>query len=107
MGKNMSLESTDSQRNPAEEAVAAADNASTAPFRQRLLHASRRAELKKSATYARPCMIVFGSFWGLLKVDQGETKDIFVQRLKSQSEHRENHLAMVGPGMLEKGQTVI
>jgi hypothetical protein len=107
MGKNMSLESADNQQNQAEEAAAAADNASTAPFRQQLLHASRTAEVKKSATYARPCMIVFGSFWGLLKVGQGETKDIFVQRLKSQSKHRENHLAMVYPGMLEKGQMVI
>lgn len=86
-----------------EEEAAAADNASMEPFRQLLLHASRRAEARKSVTYVRPCMIVFGSFWVLLKVDQRDKKDIFVRRLKSQSQHREHRLAMVLLGMLEKG----
>lgn len=107
MGKNMSPESMGNQQIQVEEEAAAADNASMAPFRQLLLHASRRAEARKSVTYVRPCKIVFDSFWGLLKVDQRERKDIFVRRLRSPSQHREHHLAMVLLGMLEKGQMAI
>jgi hypothetical protein len=107
MGMSMSLESTGTQQNPVEEEAAAADNANMAPFRQQSLHASRRAGAMKSVTYARLCMIVFGSFCDLLKMGQRETKDIFVRRLRSQSKHREHHLAMVVLGMLGKGQTAI
>lgn len=62
MGKNMSPESTDNQQIQVEEEAAAADNASMAPFRQLLLHVSRRPEARKSVTYVRPCKIVFDSF---------------------------------------------
>lgn len=68
MDKNRSPESTGNRQIQVAGEAAAADNASMAPFRQLLLHASHRAEVRKSVTYVRPCMIVFGSFWGLLMV---------------------------------------
>lgn len=107
MGKNKSLGSMDNRQNQVEEEAAAADNASMAPFHQQSPHASRRAEVKKSGTYVRPCMIVFDSFWDLLKVGQREKMDIFVQRLTNQSMHRANHPAMAGFGIFEKEQMAI
>ena len=89
-----------------EEEAAAAGSANTAPFPRPWLRASRKAVARKSATCVRPCMIVFGSFWGLT-VGQDEKKGMLVQRPQRQSTHREHQLAMVRLGMLDKEQMAI